>query len=142
MLRYRFIFLCTMISWQLLSTLAHGSDKFSHNETITVSASGNTLPDLIYQSSEPFSDIETVNLDGLLERIGNSPVVLIGEASHGTAEFYDIRARITRALIEHKGFNIIAVEGDWPDIHVIDHDVRGSGPSPVVSYRPFGDFPS
>ena len=64
------------------------------------------LPELIYNSSEHFSSIDSANLDGLLERIGDSRLVLMGEASHGTAEFYDMRARITRELIEKKGFDI------------------------------------
>lgn len=73
------------------------------------------MPELIHQSSEHFARIEDVSLDNLLERIGDSRLVLLGEASHGTAEFYQMRARITRELIEKKGFTIIAVEADWPD---------------------------
>ena len=80
-----------------------------------------TLIELIDASSEPFSDIETANLDALLERIGDARIVLIGEATHGTAEFYDMRARITRELIENKGFTIVALEADWPDAVIIDH---------------------
>ena len=110
--------------------------------TNTPPASTADLADMIYQASEPFPGIETAKLDGLLNRIGDSPVVLIGDASHGTAEFYDMRARISRELIEKKGFNIIAIEGDWPDVFVIDHYIRGSGPAPTVSYQPFGEFPS
>ena len=51
-------------------------------------------------------------------------VVLIGEASHGTSEFYRMRDRISRALIETKGFDFVAIEGDWPDAARIDHYVR------------------
>jgi erythromycin esterase-like protein len=56
--------------------------------------------------------------------IDSSKVVLLGEASHGTAEFYQARAAITRNLIENHGFNIIAVEADWPDAERIDRHVR------------------
>ena len=73
------------------------------------------LSELIYHFSEHFGEIENTDLDDLLERIGDSKVVMMGEATHGTAEFYDMRARITRELIERKGFNIVAVEADWPD---------------------------
>lgn len=52
--------------------------------------------------------------DALLERIGDARLVLIGEASHGTHEFYRERAKITRRLIEEKGFQAVAVEADWP----------------------------
>mgnify|MGYP000435187946 CR=1 FL=1 len=49
------------------------------------------------------------------QRIGDRRVVLIGEATHGTSEFYRMRARITRKLIEEKGFTIVALEADWPE---------------------------
>ena len=101
-----------------------------------------SLPELIYDSSEHFSDIDSANLDGLLDRIGNSRLVLLGEATHGTAEFYDMRARITRELIEKKGFNIIAVEADWPDATSIDYFIRGFGQKPVFKNKPFSDFPT
>src|SRR5690606_36476109 len=52
-------------------------------------------------------------------------IVLLGEASHGTSEFYTWRARITRRLIEERGFDFVAVEGDWPDCHELNRFVRG-----------------
>lgn len=66
--------------------------------------------------------------DALLERIGDSRVVLLGEASHGTHEFYAERARITRRLIEERGFNAVAIEGDWPDAHRVSRWAGGAGP--------------
>ena len=63
--------------------------------------------------------------DPLLERIGEARVVLLGEASHGTHEFYAERARITRRLIEEKGFGAVVVEADWPDAYRVDTFVRG-----------------
>ena len=101
-----------------------------------------TLPELIYQSSEHFARIDHVNLDNLLERVGDSRLVLLGEASHGTAEFYEMRARITQELIEKKGFNIIAVEADWPDAAHIDHYIHGSSPNPLLESKPFSRFPT
>jgi erythromycin esterase-like protein len=65
--------------------------------------------------------------DALLERIGEARVVLIGEASHGTHEFYAMRADITRRLIEDKGFTAVAVEADWPDAYRVNRYVRGDG---------------
>ena len=65
--------------------------------------------------------------DGLLEAVGESQVVLIGEASHGTHEFYEERARITRRLIEEKGFTAVCVEADWPDAYRVNRFVRGAG---------------
>jgi erythromycin esterase-like protein len=63
----------------------------------------------------------------LLEWIGDRGLVLIGEASHGTHDFYRERALITRRLIEEKGFNAVAIEGDWPDASRVHRFVRGVG---------------
>jgi erythromycin esterase-like protein len=60
----------------------------------------------------------------LIDAIGDAKVVLIGEASHGTAEFYRVRADLTSALIERKGFNIVAAEADWPDAYRVNRWVR------------------
>jgi erythromycin esterase len=73
--------------------------------------------------SSPLEDAE--DLDPLLERIGDARYVLLGEASHGTHEYYLWRARISRRLIEEKGFRFIAVEGDWPDCYRVNRYVHG-----------------
>src|SRR5437868_13924912 len=65
--------------------------------------------------------------DPLLDLIGDARFVLIGEASHGTHEFYRERALITRRLIAEKGFTAVAVEADWPDAYRVNRYVRGSG---------------
>ncbi|CAA9346150.1 MAG: Erythromycin esterase homolog [uncultured Lysobacter sp.] len=84
------------------------------------------------------------DFDPLLERIGDAQVVLIGEASHGTQEFYDLRADITRRLIEEKGFTTVAVEADWPDAYRVDRYVRGQSPdrSAREALGDFRDFPT
>ena len=82
------------------------------------------LSRIIASAAEPFGSIETADLKPLLNRIGDARVVLIGEASHGTSEFYRMRDKISRALIETKGFNFVAIEADWPDAARIDHYVR------------------
>ena len=89
-----------------------------------VPPSEQSLSRIIASAAEPFGSIETADLNPLLSRIGDARVVLIGEASHGTSEFYRMRDRISRALIETKGFNFVAIEGDWPDAARIDHYVR------------------
>ncbi|MFO0618026.1 MAG: erythromycin esterase family protein [Polyangiaceae bacterium] len=66
------------------------------------------------------------DFDGLLERIGGRRIVLLGEASHGTHEFYRTRAEITKRLIEEKGFHAVAIEGDWPDAHRVHEFVAGT----------------
>jgi len=65
--------------------------------------------------------------DALLELVGDARFVLLGEATHGTHEFYEERARITRRLIEEKGFHAVAVEADWPDAYRVNRYVRGLG---------------
>jgi erythromycin esterase-like protein len=60
----------------------------------------------------------------LLEAIGNARLVLLGEASHGTHEFYQIRCELTKALITQRGFNLVAVEADWPDAYRVNRWVR------------------
>jgi erythromycin esterase-like protein len=71
----------------------------------------------------------TRDYDPLLELIGEARLVLLGEASHGTDEFYRERAAITRRLITEKGFTAVAVEADWPDAYRINRFVRGADPN-------------
>ncbi|MEH1055486.1 erythromycin esterase family protein [Micromonospora sp. CPCC 206171] len=70
------------------------------------------------------------DLDVLLDRVGAARVVMLGEATHGTHEFYTWRAAITRRLIEEKGFSFVAVEGDWPDCDRVDRSVRCRSDAP------------
>jgi len=81
--------------------------------------------------------------DALLERVGDRRFVLIGEASHGTHEFYRERARITRRLIDEKGFTAVAVEADWPDAYRVNRWVRGQGydEDAVAALTDFRRFP-
>jgi erythromycin esterase len=65
------------------------------------------------------------DLDPLLELVGDARIVLLGEASHGTHEFYTWRDRISRRLITEKGFGFIAVEGDWPDCYTVNRYAKG-----------------
>jgi protein-L-isoaspartate(D-aspartate) O-methyltransferase len=96
---------------------------------------------LLHECAEPIDDIESVSLGPLLDRIGEAHVVLLGEATHGTAEFYCMRARITRELILRRGFHMLAIEADWPDAAVIDRYVRHA-PARQRTWQPFTRFPS
>ena len=82
--------------------------------------------------------------EALEEIIGDARVVLIGESSHGTAEFYRARAEITKWLIEEKGFCAVAAEADWPDAYRVNRYVRGLGhdTSPEEALRGFERFPA
>ncbi|SEP23560.1 protein-L-isoaspartate(D-aspartate) O-methyltransferase [Salinihabitans flavidus] len=98
------------------------------------------VPGLIRAHAEAFEDVESAPLDLMMDRIGDARVVLIGEASHGTSEFYRIRALITKRLIEEKGFTIVAAEADWPDAARIDHYVRHRE-TPPSEWQAFARFP-
>ncbi|MCC2637167.1 MAG: hypothetical protein K0Q68_886 [Moraxellaceae bacterium] len=76
---------------------------------------------------------EASDHDALLEQIGDARFVLLGEASHGTHEFYRERARITQRLIAEKGFEAVAVEADWPDAWRVNRFVRGLGDDEFAS---------
>ena len=83
------------------------------------------------------------DFEPLLEMIGHARFVLIGEASHGTHEFYRIRAEITKRLIREKGFTAVAVEADWPDAYRVNRYVRGETgePDTVDALDGFRRFP-
>ena len=68
---------------------------------------------------------EASDVAAIVERIGDARIVLLGEASHGTHEFYALRAAVTRRLIETRGFRAVTIEGDWPDSRRVDRYVRG-----------------
>jgi erythromycin esterase-like protein len=99
----------------------------------------NRLSRLMAETAEPFGDLH--ELCNLVERFSDRKVVLLGEATHGTAEFYQARARITEMLVARRGFNIVAVEADWPDAAVYDAYVRGL-PRPVLPKSVFTRFPT
>jgi erythromycin esterase-like protein len=81
------------------------------------------IRNIISQHAYALPDMDA--LEPLLDKIGNAHIVMLGEASHGTHEYYTWRAYITRRLIEEKGFNFIAVEGDWPDCYRVNRYVKG-----------------
>lgn len=88
----------------------------------------NTLEQSIKQYARPFETTE--DLSAIIDAIGESKIVLLGEASHGTSEFYTIRAEISKRLIEEKGFTLIAVEGDWPSTQFINRYIKGYNDEP------------
>jgi erythromycin esterase-like protein len=83
--------------------------------------------ELIRHAARPIQGAAT-DYDELMHAIGDARIVLIGEASHGTHEFYRERARITQQLIMEKGFTAVAAEADWPDSYEVNRYVRGTDP--------------
>jgi erythromycin esterase-like protein len=108
---------------------------------VTVETELELLPDLIRRSAEPLPEIDDPAFGAMFDRFGDARVVLLGEASHGTSEFYRSRAAISKRLIERHGFNIVAVEADWPDAATIDRYVRHR-PRREGEDRAFERFPT
>jgi protein-L-isoaspartate(D-aspartate) O-methyltransferase len=104
-------------------------------------ARSQSLTDMIGAAIEPLPAFEDDEFGAMADRFGQSRIVLLGEASHGTSEFYRARSAITRRLIEKHGFTIVAVEADWPDAAAIDHYVRDRA-STGSSQTPFERFPT
>jgi erythromycin esterase-like protein len=96
---------------------------------------------LVAHAAEPLPDIDDPAFGAMFDRFGDARVVLLGEASHGTSEFYRARAAISRRLIEHHDYNSVAVEADWPDAATIDRYVRHR-PWREGELRAFERFPT
>lgn len=92
-------------------------------------------------AAEPLPDIDDPAFAAAFDRYAEARVVLLGEASHGTSEFYRARAAITRRLIERHGFEVVAVEADWPDAAAVDRHVRHR-PHRAMTPPPFTRFPT
>ncbi len=89
-------------------------------------ASDSILAQAIAEQATPLVGAHT-DFDLLLDRIGDARFVLLGEATHGTHDFYRIRAELTKRLIREKGFAAIAAEADWPDAYRVNRYIRGVG---------------
>jgi erythromycin esterase-like protein len=97
---------------------------------------------LVAQAAIPLPDPDDPAFGAAFDAFADARVVLLGEASHGTSEFYRARAAITRRLIEQHGFTIVAVEADWPDAAVIDRYVRYRGHVADQARGAFTRFPT
>ncbi|HZI17768.1 MAG TPA: erythromycin esterase family protein [Pyrinomonadaceae bacterium] len=98
--------------------------------------------ELVRRAARPLSGAAN-DYDPLMRLVGDARYVLLGEATHGTHEFYRERARITRRLIEEKGFDAVVFEADWPDAYRVSEYVRGRGKdaSPEQALSGFTRFP-
>ena len=100
-----------------------------------------SIPEMIREAAEPLPDPDDPAFGALFDRFAAARVVLLGEASPGTSEFYRARAAITRRLVERHGFRIVAVEADWPDAAHLDRYVRDL-PARTHDEPPFRRFPT
>jgi erythromycin esterase-like protein len=97
-----------------------------------------SLLDTVRRAAQPLTGAAG-EYDPLLDLVGDARFALLGEASHGTHEFYRARAEITKRLIREKGFSAVAVEADWPDAYRINCYERGAGQDGSAN-EALGDF--
>jgi protein-L-isoaspartate(D-aspartate) O-methyltransferase len=104
------------------------------------------LAERLHAAAEPLPEVDDAAFATAFDRFADARIVMLGEASHGTSEFYRARAAITRRLVERHGFNIVAVEADWPDAASIDryvrHRPRREGEGASAQDAPFQRFPT
>ena len=100
-----------------------------------------TLAGMIAEAAELLPPFDDPAFGRLFDRFADRRVVMLGEASHGTSEFYQARAAITRHLVAHHGFTIVSVEADWPDAATVDRYVRHR-PQRADVEPPFQRFPT
>jgi erythromycin esterase-like protein len=113
------------------------------NHSNTVSYNEKEAAALIAERSVQLNVPE--DLDGLMEKIGDARVVMLGEASHGTHDYYTWRSHISKRLITEKHFNFIVVEGDWPDCFRINHYIKGGtreGATAIEVLKKFDRWPT
>ena len=111
------------------------------DDTVVRQTRARSLPEMIADAAEALPAFNDPAFGRLFERFADRRVVLLGEASHGTSEFYQARAAITRHLIAQHGFTILAVEADWPDAAAVDRYVRHLPARPDAE-PPFQRFPT
>lgn len=106
------------------------------------------LQELVNRAIEPLPAISDKSFASHFDSYADKQVVLLGDGSHGTSDFYRARAEITKRFIENHGYTMVAVEADWPDAEAIDRYVRlRPGPKAQVGgvakgYEPFNRFPT
>ncbi|HUM16705.1 MAG TPA: protein-L-isoaspartate(D-aspartate) O-methyltransferase [Candidatus Nitrosotalea sp.] len=119
-----------------------GAQGWGEPSSVGESGRARSIAALLRETAESIDGIESVKLDALLDRIGDARIVLLGEATHGSSEFYRMRARITRELIARRGFRAVAVEADWPDAARIDRYVRHLPAASTSGEIAFSRFPT
>ncbi|CEG24172.1 Erythromycin esterase [Planococcus massiliensis] len=82
-----------------------------------------SLEQAVVRFAEPFHSAK--DLSTIVEAVGDAKIVMLGEASHGTSDFYTVRAELSRKLIQEKGFTLVAVEGDWPSAQQVNRFIKG-----------------
>ncbi|PWK35489.1 erythromycin esterase family protein [Cupriavidus plantarum] len=106
-------------------------------------AAGRGISEMIAEAALPLADLDSPAFADWIDTFADCRVILLGESTHGTAEFYRARARITEALVTRHGFDFVAVEADWPDAASIDRHIRQRpAPPDDDATPPFSRFPT
>ena len=114
------------ISFACKKPQTDGSQAAATGEAVHNNATAGNTADAVIEISIPNHPLRSEeDLDVLMEAIGDARVVLLGEASHGTSEYYSWRSAISRRLIDEKGFDFIAVEGEWADSYRVNNFIKG-----------------
>jgi len=100
------------------------------------------VADVVKQHAHPLSAGDVTGYDPLLNMIGAARIVMIGDGSHGTHEFYRERALLTKRLIEEKGFTFVAIEGPWPDVLRLNQYVQGGSGTADDALTVFDRYPT
>jgi erythromycin esterase len=108
------------------------------NSNLKNQTNSNEIVELLKRTSTSLENME--DLDPLMNYIGDAKYVLLGEASHGTHEYYTWRAKITQRLIQEKGFSFIGVEGDWPDCCRLNRFAKGFLNAGTDVYKVLNEF--
>lgn len=143
-LTHRFILKNDFYLYHVLSTGFYpfndpiNTSIMSHYFTKEVIFKEEELTNAISQWAYPLKS--KADLDPLFNRIGDARIVMLGEASHGTHEFYTWRTHITKRLIAEKGFSFIAVEGDWPDCYRLNRFIKGYDSENKSAFKLLNEF--
>jgi len=106
--------------------VTYGCGSSAGSRTGDPTAPSDTVAAAVSETATPVTGSPT-DYDALMALVGDARVVLLGESTHGTHEYYRERMRITQRLVEEKGFNAVAIEGDWPESYRVNEYVRGLG---------------
>lgn len=120
----------------------HNKEKEPENPlpSGTPTPSGRKPAELLRRDAEPLPSPDSPHFARFFDRLAKADIILLGESTHGTAEFYRARALITQRLIRNHGFNIVALEADWPDMAILDGYVRNRE-VPNIGQASFSRFP-
>jgi erythromycin esterase-like protein len=121
---YQTLILSLIFSASIFTNFAQEKKNKARNANTQTPSSDVSVVNLVRQAAHPIAGNER-DYDPLMDLIGDARFVMLGEATHGTHEFYRERARITRRLIEEKGFNGVVLEADWTDVHRVNRYIQG-----------------